>query len=116
MVLLPKNRSGGALRQARARTKGEIHLFPRRTRGGLQGFVGNLVSEEVCFIRSCGQGRYHLLLLCVRCLRNAFDFLFIARSETIDDQHQTAGISIGNSFQNAPTAMHVPSDVGLWRS
>jgi hypothetical protein len=38
-------------------------------------------------------------------LRNAFGFLFIARSETIEDQHQP--------FQNATTAMHIPSDVGF---
>ena len=38
-------------------------------------------------------------------LRNAFGFLFIARSETIEDQHQL--------FQNATTAMHTPSDVGF---
>ena len=38
-------------------------------------------------------------------LRNAFGFLFIARNETIEDQHQL--------FQNATTAMHIPSDVGF---
>jgi hypothetical protein len=65
MVVLPKNRSAGALRQASARTEGEIHLFARRTRGGLQRFIGDLVSGEVCFTRGCGEGRYHLLLLCV---------------------------------------------------
>lgn len=38
-------------------------------------------------------------------LRNAFGFLFIARSKTIEDQHQL--------LQNATTAMHIPSDVGF---
>src|SRR5215467_1460096 len=65
MVVLSKNRSPGTLRQACARAKGEIHGFPRRARGYLQGFIGNLVDEEVYFIRISNEGRYHLPLLCI---------------------------------------------------
>jgi hypothetical protein len=40
-------RSTGARRQPSARAKGEVHQFPRRARGDLQDFIGNVESKDL---------------------------------------------------------------------
>jgi len=45
--------STGALRQARARTKGKARAYPRRARSDLQRVVGNVEAKEVFLRLQC---------------------------------------------------------------
>jgi len=55
-----------------------------------------------------GRGAIIFVSFVYRCLRNTFDLLSISLILRLT----AACISVGRLLQNAPTAIHIPSDVG----